>query len=294
MANFTAYDQVGKKEDIADLITNISPTKTPFTAMTGSEGIHNIVHQWQEDALAAVTANAQIEGANAVTAVQVPTILRNNTTQILMDTASVTGTAEVMKTYGRDKELAYQLVKKSAQLKRNLEYAMVGSGQAQILGNDATARQMAGYQAQLDASVIQTVVSVPLTEAMILTTLQLLYNNGAEPDTLMVKPTDALKIAAFQLSTGRTKYIDNSDKKLVNVVDVYMSPYGEQKVVLNRFQRTTDALIFETGMWKRLALRSWFRETLAKVGDSTQVQLVGEYSLKHKNFFASGLITGLS
>jgi tetrahydromethanopterin S-methyltransferase subunit B len=52
MANFTAYDQVGKKEDIADLITNISPTKTPFTAMTGSEGIHNIVHQWQEDALA--------------------------------------------------------------------------------------------------------------------------------------------------------------------------------------------------------------------------------------------------
>jgi hypothetical protein len=33
---------------------------------------------------------------------------------------------------------------------------------------------------------------------------------------------------------------------------------------------------------------------LAKVGDSTQVMLVGEFSLKHKNFQASGAITNLT
>jgi hypothetical protein len=285
---------VGKKEDVSDVITNISPTKTPFTSLTGSEGISQILHQWQEDALNAVTQNSQVEGALAVTATAVPTTMRQNNTQIMMDTASVSGTADVVKTYGRDKELAYQLAKKAAQLKRNLEYAMVGTGQTAVLGNDATARVMAGYQAQLDPSVVQTVDSMPLTETLLLNTLETLFINGAEPDNIMLKPSDSTKVAAFQLSAGRTKYIENSDKKVVNVVDVYVSPFGEQKVTINRFQRMSDCLVFEAAMWKRLTLRNWFRETLAKVGDSTQVQIVGEFSLKHKNYFASGLITGLS
>lgn len=295
MATMTSYDQVGKKEDVSDVITNISPTKTPFSTLSGAEGITNIVHQWQEDALAAVQANSQVEGSNAVVATQVPTTLRQNNSQIMMDTASVSGTADVVKTYGRNKELAYQMTKKAAQLKRNLEYAFVGTGQTALLGNDATARTMAGYQAQLDPSVVQTLGTAgPLTESILLTTLQTLYDNGAEPDTIMIKPADSLKVAAFAAAAGREKFIQNDDKKIVNVVNVYVSPFGEQKVVLNRFQRITDCLVFEAGMWKKLTLRNWFRETLAKVGDSTQVQLVGEFSLKHKNYFASGMITNLT
>ena len=41
MAAFTAYDVVGKKEDISDIITNISPTDTPFISSIGSEKVHN-------------------------------------------------------------------------------------------------------------------------------------------------------------------------------------------------------------------------------------------------------------
>ncbi len=295
MANMATYDQVGKAEDISDIITNISPTKTPFSSMLKDEKIHNIVHQWQQDALSAVVSNPMVEGAAAPTATQVPTTMLSNTTQIFMDTAGVTGTAEVVKLYGRDKELAYQLAKKAAQLKRNVEYSMVGTGQTQVLGNDSTARQFAGYQALTDASTVQTLGTAgPLTETIILTSLQLLYANGAEPDTIMVKPTDGTKIAAFTSNNGRVKYIDNSDKKIVNVVDIYVSPYGEQKVILNRFSAAANAFIYEAAMWKKLVLRNWFRETLAKVGDSTQVQIVGEFSLKHLNSFASALVANLT
>jgi hypothetical protein len=295
MANMATYDQVGKAEDVSDIITNISPTKTPFSSMLKDEKIHNIVHQWQQDALSSVVSAPQVEGANAVTATQVPTTMLNNNTQIYMDTAAVTGTAEVVKLYGRDKELAYQLAKKAAQLKRNLEYSMVGTGQAAVLGNDSTARQMAGYQTLCDASTVQTLGTAgPLTETILLTSLQLLYANGAEPDTILIKPTDGTKVAAFTNNNGRVKYIDNSDKKIVNVVDVYVSPYGEQKIVLDRFSAVGNAFIYEQSMWKKLVLRSWFRETLAKVGDSTQVQLVGEFSLKHLNSFASALVANLT
>ena len=75
---------------------------------------------------------------------------------------------------------------------------------------------------------------------------------------------------------------------------------GPLKVVMNRFIRganagdsTSDAFLFEGAMWKKCVLRNWFQQTLAIVGDSKQVQIVGEFSLKHKNQKASGIISNL-
>ena len=51
---FQTYEQVGIKEDISDVISNISPTKTPFQTSIGNEKITNTLFQWQTDALRAV------------------------------------------------------------------------------------------------------------------------------------------------------------------------------------------------------------------------------------------------
>lgn len=295
------YDLVGKKEDISDIISNISPSKTPFSSMIGSESHGSVLYQWQEDSLLAVAANAQVEGAAAPTASWQATVMRSNTTQILMSTASASGTADVVKKYGRAKELAYQLGMRSVELKRNLENAMVGTAQASVTGNDSTARQFAGYQTQIAAGSTITNSSTALTEPNVLAMAQTLYTAGSEPSILMVKPADTLKVATWQTggtgsANARTKMIDGGSKELYNVVNVYYSPFSSEglKVVMNRFQRVSDALVFEPDMWKKVVVRNWFRETLAKVGDSTQVMIVGEFGLRHKNFAASGLITGLT
>jgi hypothetical protein len=91
MAIYTAFDMVGKKEDISDAITNISPTDTPFQSMIGSQNVWNITYQWQEDSLIAPAANAQIEGFTALTPVANPTVMRSNISQILSKTAQVSG-----------------------------------------------------------------------------------------------------------------------------------------------------------------------------------------------------------
>jgi hypothetical protein len=294
------YDIQGKKEDVSDIISNISPTKTPFLSMIGSEGIHNIVHQWQEDSLLTAANNFNLEGSAAPTASWQATVLRSTNTQILMATASASGTSDVVKKYGRARELAYQLGMRSLELKRNLELAFIGANQPAVLGSDTLARQMASYQAMCPNTT--TAVGGPLTESAVLAMAQTLYTNGAEPTILMVKPADALKIAAWQTAGGtgqansRTKLIQNDSKAIYNVVDVYYSPFSGDglKVVLNRFLPTANALIYEPDMWKKLVLRNWFRETLAKVGDSTQVMIVGEFGLKHKNFGASGLLSTLT
>jgi hypothetical protein len=302
-AIMASYDQIGKKEDISDIITNISPTKTPFQAMIGSEGIHQGVHQWQEDSLIAVGTNAQVEGATAISAVQNPTVLRSNSTQILMKTASVTGTADVVKTYGRDKELAYQLSLRSAEVKRDLENAMVGVNQAVTLGSDGVARSMASALNMIDSTGTYFMgAATPLggssgtpatiSEAALLAVAQQLYTAGADPDTVLVKPGDSLNVSAWQYS-NRTRFVDNGTKDIVNVVNFYESPFGRLKIVMDRFILNTSALVFEASMWKKLVLRNWFRETLAKTGDSTQVMIVGEFSLKHRSRTASGAITNL-
>ena len=312
MATISSYDIVGTKEDISDIITNISPTATPFQTGVGTESIHQKLFGWQEDSLMAVSATPVLEGANAPVANFQPTVMRQNTTQIFTRTASTTGTMDVTTTYGRGKELAYQLNLRSKELKRSLEFAYVGTGQTMSLGSDTAARSFAGYQAMIDSSVVFTAgggiaftgttpARTTLTENMVLTTAQALYNNGADANTLMIKPNDAPNVAAFSRNNSRTQFTDATDKKLVNVVNVYECAYGTLNVKMNRFLRganagdtTSDALVYEADMWKTTPLRSWFRTTLAKTGDATNVQILGEYGLKHRNFKASGLITNLA
>lgn len=303
----TQYDLIGKVEDVSDIITNISPTKTPFQSMIGEESIHQVTTQWQEDSLAAAGANAQIDSAAAPSASMTPTVMRSNNTQILSKTASVGGTADVTKTYGRTKELAYQISLKSAELKRDLEYALVGTTQAAVIGSTGAARHMASAQSLIDDSVTYVLGSggglsfgggalptaATITEAALLSVLQASYTAGGEPDTLMVKPADKVNVGNFQ-TNNRTVFVENGDKGITNTVDFYESPFGRLKVVVNRFIASSDALVFEASMWKKLVLRNWRRQTLAVTGDSTQVQIIGEFSLKHRNFFASGRLKNLA
>ena len=312
VAIMKSYDQVGRKEDVSDIITNISPTKTPFQTMIGSESIHNIVHSWQEDSLIAAGANAQIEGADAPSAVMNATVLRTGTTQIFSKTAKVSGTTEAIETYGRDRELAYQLGLRSAELKRDFERALVGVSQASVTGDDSTARLFASYDNQVTTGATYNRDSgntneglghtggtaAAITEQSVVTVAQQLYTNGAEPSVLMIKPADSLVVPQWQRSSAtnyaRTTYVENGQRSLVNVVDTYTSPFGDLKVVINRFQVTSEALVFDPSMWKKLVLRNWFRITLSKTGDSTNVQILGEFGLKHRNQSASGLITNLT
>lgn len=312
MANtYTVYETIGKKEDVSDIITNISPTTTPFQSMIGKESVNNVLFQWQEDVLAAAGANAQFDGFDATEVAAVPTTIRSNYTQILAKAIKVAATTDAVSRYGRAKETAYQLSKRGAEVKRDLEYTLLNSqtgGAGNLnnktltsIGNSANvaadaARTMASYQAQVDSSLLFKTgsSSTSMSETNLLTAAQTLYTNGADPSILMIPPGEASAIAAYAAATGRLRELDNASganaRKIINVVDVYVSPFGELKVVLNRFQVNTDYLIFDPDMWKLATLRAWERVPLAKVGDSERQMIVGEYSLKHKNYFASAIV----
>jgi hypothetical protein len=294
MATYQTYQQIGIAEDISEVITNLSPRKTPFQSAVGSEKVTQPLFQWQEDSLRAVAVNSAVEGADASFITVVPTVMRNNYTQIFTEAVQVSDRADIVKTHGRKKEFAYQMAKSAAQVKRDLEHAFVGTAGTKSAGNSSTASTMAGVQQQLDSTTVSYMgAATALTEAGLVAALQVAFTNGAEPTRIHVTPSNSVVLAAFASAAGRYRTITGPNDKsttLVNVVNLYVSPFGEQKVEINRFQKAKNTLIFEPDMWTKATLRPWERKALAKTGDSTKAMILGEFSLKHKNFFASAAV----
>lgn len=307
MAMYTSYDSVGVKEQIDDVISDITPTETPFLSSIGTDKVTSKGEfKWQEDALRAAATNAKLEGFTASDVTLSPTTYRTNVTQILSETIKVSGSNDSTDYYGRAKESAYAIARTAKALKLDLEYALVGSAQAKVTPTtSATARVMAGFQAQLlnggtgsldaDDFVLYTGGSGTLpTEANFLSVMQHMFDNGANPKVISVTSTNAQTVADFAKASGRYRTFDagsgKAERTIVNVVDLYVSPFGTQKVMINRQQKSTNTLFYDPEMWKLVSFRPWFRETLAKTGDNTTIMIVGEYSSKHRNFKASAAI----
>jgi Family of unknown function (DUF5309) len=295
MATYQTFQQVGIKENISDIIVNLTPTKVPFQSNIGTEKIHNVLFQWQEDSLRTAVANAQVEGADPSFITATPTVLRNNVTQILTEAVVVSDTADTVTVYGRAKEMAYQLQKSASQVKRDLEFALVGSAQTLVTGNTSTARQMASAQLQVSAgNITYAGAATNISEAILLTNLQACFVAGAEPSRIMVTPSNSVLVAGFASAAGRYRTIPGEKagdtSGIVNVVNFYVSPFGEQKVEINRFIKAKNTLVYDPKQWSKAILRPWTREALAKTGDASKQMIVTEQSLKHKNYLASGFI----
>lgn len=288
------YDQVGKKEDVENIIYNITPTDTPFISAIGTSTAKNTLHQWQTDELAAAASNAKVDGADAGTASGGTTTMLSAHTQILDKVIQTSGSADAMSTYGRDKELAYQKYKAGKELKRDVEYAMVGANQSGTAGNATTARQLKSAQNWIDSATTDTAGSDrALTETILENVLEKCYNEGGTPNMVMVTPSHSKIIAGFAAASGRNRDF-GTGTKVVNAVNLYVSPYGQVSVVLNRHLKSDTLLALDTEYWSRAVYRPTQIETLAKTGDSTKMQMLTELTLVCKAPKASGLASALN
>ena len=152
---------------------------------------------------------------------------------------------------------------------------------------------MASALNMIDAGNVIAGGTAALTETMILNCHRATYDAGGEPEILMIKPADALIVAGFAAASGRQRDFA-SNRTITNVVDLYVSPWGELKVVINRFILSTVAFMYNPDMYKKCVLRNWTREKLAKDGDSERHMVVGEFSLKHKNYKAAGYVNAIT
>lgn len=304
----TTYSAIGIREQLSDIIYNISPTDTPFMSGAGKGKAENVFFEWQTDALAAAAANSQLDGDDIASVDAVTATARvGNRTQISRKTFALSGTQQAVKKAGRKDELAYQIAKQGKELKRDMEFALTQNTTA-ITGNTTTARQTRGLEGWIGTNnSLGTSGVAPsagsntaptdgtqraFTEAMLKTVWQAVWTAGGDPGVLMVGPYNKGVVSGF---TGNATRMDKSeDKKLFASVEVYAGDFGEVKVVANRFQRDRTAFLLEMDKFKVNYLRSFETIELAKTGDADKRMLIVEYGLESNQEAASGAIRDLT
>jgi hypothetical protein len=314
MAVFQTYQTVGIREDLADIIYSISPTETPFMSGIAKEKATNTTHQWQTDALAAVAANAAVEGADITYGTMSATTKEENHTQISTKGVQVSGTNEAVTSAGRANELAYQVAKAAKELKRDMETALL-SNVAKAAGDATTARKLGGCQTWIETNVdagsggsgagngaIRTDgTQRAFTEDQLKGVLRSCFNEGGNPNMIMVGAFNKQKLSGF--TGGSTRFDSAEDRRLITSIDVYESDFGTLQVAPNRFIRGAnataakkgqDALVLEMDMWAVAFLRDFALQTPAQTKDADQRFLVAEYTLVARNEKANGLVTDLT
>ena len=100
---------VGQREDLSNVIYDISPTETPFMSGAGRGSATDTLHEWQTDALASAAANRQIEGDEAIADLASETTRLGNYTQISRKVVFTSGSAQATDFAGQRSAHAYQL-----------------------------------------------------------------------------------------------------------------------------------------------------------------------------------------
>lgn len=312
------FQGVGIREDLSDIIYDITPTETPFLSMARRGKATQTKHEWQTDALAAADgANAVIEGDDATINTFTATTRLANYTQIMDKAISISGSMEAVNSAGRKSELSYQLSKRSRELKRDMEARLTGN-YASTAGAAGAARATAGVEAWLASNTelgsggavggyTTTGVVVAATdatstqfqtfiEADLKSVIKQCWTNGGDPGVVMVGPFNKQKASGF--GGIATLYRDTAGSMkpatIMGAADVYVSDFGEHRIVPNRFSRDRTALVLDMDYWEVAYLRPFQQAKLAKTGDSEKRQLLVEFALVSKNEAASGKIADLT
>ena len=326
---FLTYDAKGIREDLSDLISDISPTQTPFVSNIGTRSAENTYFEWQTDSLTAASATPVVEGQDlsSFTAVT-PTTRLGNYCQINMVDFIISGTEQKVEKAGRSSEVAYQAAKAAKELKRNVEKAALLNGVGAVVGGTAAARVTAGFPGWIKTNETSTNVTAPsysgstptgaaqvwksfgtptaFTEAMLKTTMQECYNSGGEPSMLMVSPFNKVAVSAFSGIASSRYNVDGAEPSvIIGAADIYVSDFGNLSVVPNRFFTTVVdagagslmndwALLVDTDEVKLATLRPYQMKDLASTGDADKRMMLVEWGLQVNNEAAHGIVAGIT
>ena len=307
---FDSYDAVGIREDLSDVITNISPEETPFFTKCRKTTARNTLVEWQTDALRASAANAHIEGdettANAMTA----TTRLNNRTQIFKNAVTVPDTDEGLDKAGRQREIAYQVVKIAKEQKLDIEKALFDNN-AKVAGNSTTARELAGAPSWLTSNITNTGTGgadptgdgtdartdgtqTAFAQADFDSCMQSIWDNGGTPETVYLSSFQMNVALGFTGNNNQRSSVQAGDERVIKSLAVYVTPWGTVEFIPSRENRGRDVFIMQDDMWEVATLRPTKNVELAKNGDNTTRQVLTELTLVCKSEAANGMVVDCS
>jgi|TARA_A100001015_G_scaffold30404_1_gene33856 hypothetical protein len=302
---FDTYTATADREDLSNIIYNISPMQTPFMSSIGTRNVKNVVFDWQTESLPTPSGAGQLEGFELSRASSTATSRVSNVCQISYRDATVTGSQEASDAAGKRSEMAHQLAIMAKALKRDMEEALCQKG-AKTTGNATTARVTGGFESWITSNDSRGTSGAStgggaaptdgtqraLTETLLKDVLELMFSNGAEPNMAIVGPHNKQVISGF---TGRSQARQFVDANTVEAsVAIYSSDFGELKIVPSNRSRERTVLLVDPEFAKVSYLRNFETIDIATIGDAETKMIVAEYGLEVSNEAAHGVVADLS
>jgi hypothetical protein len=231
---------------------------------------------------------AQEGGSARADATKVAIARPYNYTQILKDWCMITGTMKVIDRYGYASEWEYQMEKILRMQAIDLEHLILYGVRAYTEGppRKSSAGGLFNY-VLLDGitdswDTVYNAADGDLTESMLNTVLQAMWEAGGKPDFVLVNGTNKRRFTDWASPRIRTV---QGERKAGAAIYTYESDFGTIDIVLDRWLRSTDVILGARGSWGigPLTGRAFSSRMLPSTGDYDWWEILGEYTMEvHK------------
>lgn len=315
-------------EDVMSKIWDISNIPLPFQDLIGvGEAAKSAYKEWTQDTLSAPNLNnAVVDGYDATGNDTVLGARVGNHCQTSVKNIQVSTRADQVKKFGRASELAYQIERRQIDLRRDQEGILL-SNQASVADTGVVAGKLgtlaswittnhfgAGTGATaggFSTSTGLTVARTPgtkgaLTETMLRSAIQSIYQQGGDVRTLMTVPSIISHISQYLFSSSAKVAQTINNIKSVNeaatvlaAVNVYVSDFGTITMVPNRMQQThndsaaascADVFLLDPKYITLSYLRGHQVESMAKTGLSEKRLMSVDWTFMCFNEKSQGII----
>ncbi len=318
-----SYDLSGGalREDLEDVIYDISPMETWFMTTAGRGRAQSTTHEWLTDSLAAAAANHNIEGdAFAATARALPSRLKNYTAISRKD-FEVTGTARKVNNAGMAELFAYHTARAAKELKRDMETSLLGNYPASaglstsprisagvpnwLYTNNhikLTGQAAAGFSTTAPVSGFATATmpgigssATAFLEADLKNMLQQAWSCGGTTDTVLTTAAVYNTISGFTgLATRFRDVGSRAQAQIIGAADVYVSAFGSHNLRISRYIPSGFCYALDMSSWDVAYLRPFTTEEISKIGDADRRMILAEWTLVAKTPLANTKAVGIS
>ena len=310
---FDTYDTKGIREDLSNVIYDVSPEETPLLSAIAKVKATNTLHEWQTNALrAAVLTNHHVEGSDTGATAVTATSRLGNYTQIFKNSVITSGTNDVVEAAGRtNSEMSYNILREAIVQKLDIEKAIF-ENIARVAGNATTARKLGGLGAWLKTNTSFNTAgsganptgsvggATPRTNGTQRALTQALFDDVMQKTWVSGGKPDAVYLSAFQMNKALSFSGNNNQRQtgavgtVNNNMAIYMTPWGQVTWQPCRENRSRDLYIIEHDKLAIATLRPMKNEALAKTGDNEHRQIVSEQTLQVRSEASLGGVFDLT
>jgi len=259
------------REDLGNVIYNVTPYKTPFSSGIAKTRATNDNHEWLTDTLADTSPSFKVEADTIGASSTDARTRKGNFVAILQETATVSKKAEMFDRAGiPGKEMAYQLLKKGKELQMTMEKALLLADNVKVAPTNSTAGEPAPvaswiFTNQSKASngtdnSASTGLTKPtlgdnrtFTEAFLTTVLDGVWNGSGDFSNVSIM-ADAARVTSIRsvvngMAGAEGMTTDVSAGEIYNRIAIYQSQFGPVKVVPNKHMPANQIYVLDMSSW---------------------------------------------